>query len=175
MSSSESSIGQAAIPLERDLFLRKLVSHLAGRLQQVVGLDEASGFVSLVGQTLGDEINACYREALQRPSLNREEVAEVLVDLKNRIGGEFAIAEQNDEKIVLRSRRCPFGEDVANRPALCMMTSNVLGCIAAENLGYAKVDIQKSIARGDSGCQVVIHLQAGREADASPGREYFKG
>jgi hypothetical protein len=31
------------VPLERDLFLRTLLRELAGTLQDVVGLDEASG------------------------------------------------------------------------------------------------------------------------------------
>ena len=34
---------------------------------------------------------------------------------------------------------------------MCMMTSNVFGHIAAENVGYAKVELQETIARGDKG------------------------
>ena len=51
-------IEQLDVPLERDIFLRTLLRHLAGTLQDVVGIDEASGFVSVVGQKIGDEINA---------------------------------------------------------------------------------------------------------------------
>ena len=53
--------------------------------------------------------------------------------------------------------RSPFAEKVVGRPALCMMTSNVFGSIAAENLGYAKVVLEQAIARGDSGCRVVVY------------------
>ena len=45
------------IALERDLFLRTLIRELAGTLQDVVGLEEASGFVSVVGQRVGEQIN----------------------------------------------------------------------------------------------------------------------
>jgi predicted ArsR family transcriptional regulator len=168
-------VSELPIPLERDVFLRTLLRHLAGTLQKVVGLEEASGFISVVGQEMGDEINEAYRTALGVSSLNREQVAEVLVDLKRRIQGDFYVMEENDEKIVLGNRACPFAEKVIGRPALCMMTSNVFGNIAAQNLGYAKVVIEQTIAVGDPGCRVVVYLKSTPETEVIKGREYFKG
>jgi len=165
---------QADIPLERDVFLRTLLRHLAGTLQKVVGLDEASGFISVVGKEMGDEINRGYKAALAVEDLDREQVADVLVDLKRRIQGDFFVIEQDDEKIVLGNRACPFAEKVVGRPALCMMTSNVFGSIAADNLGYAKVSIEEAIALGDPGCRVVVYLAPTAKAEAAAGREYFK-
>lgn len=159
------------VPLERDIFLRTLLRHLAGTLQSVVGVDEASGFVSVVGQKIGDELNTHYTRALEVSKLDREQVAEVLVDLKRRIEGDFFVIEQNDERIVFGNRACPFGDKVIDRPALCMMTSNVFGRIAAENLGYAKVVLEQTIARGDAGCRVVVHLKP--TSGSADGREYF--
>jgi predicted ArsR family transcriptional regulator len=173
--SNRTTIQTAAIPLERDIFLRTVLRHLAGTLQDVVGLDEASGFVSVVGQRIGDEINGAYTSALAVDRLSRAQVADVLVDLKRRIQGDFFIIEEDDEKIVLGNRACPFAEKVVGRPALCMMTSNVFGSIAAQNLGYAKVVLEQAIARGDSGCRVVVYLTASPAAQQSTGREYFQG
>ncbi len=167
-------VSQLPLPLERDVFLRTLLRHLSGSLQRIVGLDEASGFISLVGQEMGDEINRGYRRALGVSHLSRKQVGEVLVDLKRRIQGDFFIIEENDEKIVLGNRACPFGDKVIDRPALCMMTSNVFGSIAAENLGYSKVVIEEAIARGDAGCRVVVYLKPTAEAQAATGREYFQ-
>lgn len=161
------------VPLERDGFLRTLLRELSGALQDVVGLEEASGFISIVGQRVGDQINQDYRAALGVDKLTREQVADVLVDLKRRIQGEFFIVEQDDRKIVLGNRACPFAEKVRERPSLCMMTSNVFGVIAAENLGFAKVAIEKAIARGDEGCHIVVYLKPTAEALAADGREYF--
>ena len=162
------------LSLERDVFLRTLVRELSGTLQDVVGLEEAEGFISIVGQRVGDQINADYRTALHVDQLDRAHVAEVLVDLKRRIQGDFYIVAQDDEKILLKNRACPFAEKVIGRPSLCMMTSNVFGVIAAENLGYSKVVIEESIARGDAGCTIVVHLQPTEEAAAAHGREYFQ-
>jgi predicted ArsR family transcriptional regulator len=162
------------IGLERDVFLRTLIRHLAGTLEEVVGLQEASGFISVVGQRMGEEMNTSYRRALSLSRLTREQVAAVLVDLKARIQGDFFIIEQDDEKIVLGNRTCPFAEKVVGRPSMCMMTSNVFGAIASENLGYAKVSLEQTLAEGHSGCRVVVYLAPTAAAQAAPGREYIR-
>ena len=163
---------QADVPLERDLFLRTLLRHLTGALQDVVGFREASGFVSVVGQRVGEEIDSAYRSALAVPKLTRAQVADVLVDLKRRIEGDFFVVSQDDDKIVLGNRLCPFGDKVIGRPSLCMMTSNVFGTIAADNLGYSKVVLEETIADGARECRVVVWLRPTEEAQRAEGREY---
>ncbi len=173
-SSGRDPVPIAPLSLDRDIFLRSLLRELAGTLQDVVGLDEAAGFISVVGQRIGDQINAIYRRELGTPVLSRPQVAEVLVDLKRRIEGGFRVVEQDDTRIVLENNRCPFGDKVVGRPSLCMMTSNVFGVIAAENLGQAKVELLQTIAEGAPGCRVVVHLQSTTQSEAARGREYFK-
>ncbi|HSR35872.1 MAG TPA: methanogen output domain 1-containing protein [Desulfurivibrionaceae bacterium] len=163
-----------ALPLERDLFLRSLIRELAGTLEEVIGVDEASGYISLVGQRIGDWINALYRTELGVAVLDREQVASVLVDLKKRIQGDFFLISLDEEKIVLGNRACPFADKVLGRPSLCMMTSNVFGVITAENLGYAKVVLTETIANGQPGCRVTVYLRPTAETEAQEGREYFK-
>lgn len=175
MAETSSQVEQAAVPLERDVFLRTLLRELSGTLQEVVGIDEASGFVSVVGQRIGDQINEGYTKALAVENLSRAQVTDVLVDLKRRIQGDFYVIEQDDEKIVLGNRACPFGDKVIDRPSLCMMTSNVFGTIAAENLGYGKVAIEQAIADGHPECKIVVYLKSTPESDLAEGREYFKG
>ncbi|HYF14491.1 MAG TPA: methanogen output domain 1-containing protein [Phycisphaerales bacterium] len=168
------SLAVLNVPLERDVFLRTLIRELAGTLQDVVGIKEASGFVSVVGQRVGDAINNEYKAAIGVENLDRGQVAQVLVDLKRRIQGDFFIIDESDEKIVFGNRRCPFAEKVIDRPALCMMTSNVFGSIAAENLGYAKVGLEQTIAQGSSECRVVVYLKPTPASEAAEGREYLK-
>ncbi|MBD2517407.1 transcriptional regulator [Nostoc sp. FACHB-973] len=169
------SISSLNLPLERDIFLRTLIRELSGTLHDVVGLEEASGFISVVGERMGRQINQYYKSALEVSNLSPKQVADVLVDLKKRIQGDFYVIEQDDEKIVFGNRVCPFGDKVLNRPAMCMMTSNVFGTIAANNLGYAKVKLQDTIAEGASGCRVIVYLKFTPEAEDAEGREYFRG
>ncbi len=168
-------IKDLTIPLERDGFLRNLIRELSGLLEDMVGLEETSGFISVVGQNIGTQINQLYRQELKTPKLNREQVAEVLADLKNRINGEFFLDDQDNTKIIFRCTACPFGEKVKDRPSLCMMTSNVFGVITADNLGYCKVDLEKTIAQGDSQCRVVVYLNPDNEqTQVASGREYYE-
>lgn len=166
-------IRDAKMSLERDGFMRSLIRELAGTLQDVVGLEDASGFISVVGQRMGAEINDSYKRALSLEKLDRRQVAAVLVDLKRRIQGDFFVIEESDEKIVLGNRACPFGEKVIGRPAMCMMTSNVFGSIAADHLGYAKVVLEQTIAEGADGCRVTIYLKPTSAVREMDGREYL--
>ena len=163
----------AEVPLDRDVFLRRLLRELAGTLQEVVGIEEASGYISVVGAAIGEHIDSAYRRALAVERLSREQVATVLVDLKRRIEGDFFVLEETEDRIVLGNRACPFGEFVHGRPSLCMMTSNVFGHIAAQNLGYAAVELERTIARGDPGCRIVVHLRPSPDV-APEAREYFR-
>ena len=174
MSAPQHEIQDADVELERDGFLRSLLRELSGTLQEVVGLEEASGFISVVGQRIGDDINGQYRAALEVSNLDRRQVADVLVDLKRRIKGEFYIIEESPERIVLGNRACPFADKVIGRPALCMMTSNVFGVIAAENLGYARVSIDQAIARGHEECRVVVDLKPTDEPIDPDSQEYYR-
>ncbi|MFF9087483.1 methanogen output domain 1-containing protein [Streptomyces sp. NPDC014991] len=161
------------IALDRDVFLRTLVRELATALESVIGLEEASGYISVVGQAVGTQIDEMYLKALGVDRLSGEQVAEALVDLKRRIKGDFHIIEQDTTKIVLGNRVCPFAEKVVGRESMCMMTSNVFGTVAARNLGYARVELEQTLARGDASCRVVVHLAPDTSVETAAGREYF--
>jgi predicted ArsR family transcriptional regulator len=169
----DADLERTPIPLDRDRFMRALIRQLAGSVEDVIGLEEAKGYFSLVGSVIGSEIGRSYLRALQLERLDRAQVAAVLVDLKRRIAGDFYVISQDDEKIVLGNRACPFGDQVQGRSSMCMMTSNVFGSITASNLGYAKVELQETIARGDPGCRVVVYLKPDGAAVDADGREYF--
>jgi predicted ArsR family transcriptional regulator len=160
------------VGLDRDIFLRSLIHSLSGVLEDVVGVNEASGFLSVVGRDLGGQLNEAYRKQLKVSHLSRDQVARVCVDLKRRVQGDFYIIEETEERIVFGNRRCPFAEKVVGRPSLCMMTSNVFGHITAQNLGYAKVELNETIAQGHPGCSITVYL---RPTETSiHGREYFQ-
>lgn len=170
----EQPVETAQVPLDRDVFLRTLVRHLAGSLEEVVGLEEAEGYISVVGAAIGESIDRDYRSALNLERLDRKQVGQVLVDLKRRIQGDFYIITEDDDKIVLGNRACPFGDKVLGRRSMCMMTSNVFGSIAANHLGYAKIELQETIAEGHDGCRVVVWLKPTDAALGAEGREYFE-
>ncbi len=169
--SSDPDVRSLDIPLERDVFLRDALRVLTGALQDIVGVEEASGFVSIVGQSLGERIDAMYRRALGVETLSRQQVTAALVDLKRRIRGDFRVVAEDARSITMESTTCPFGDRVAGRPSLCMMTSNVFGTLVAENLGYARVILDETIADGHGRCRIRVYLD---DHSGAGGREYFK-
>ena len=88
---SDDDLEKLAVPLDRDRFLRAVIGELAGTLEEVIGLEETNGYISLVGSAIGTEIDRDYRAALQVSRLDRAQVAAVLVDLQRRIQGDFYI------------------------------------------------------------------------------------
>ena len=165
-------VSESEVPLDRDVFLRRLLRELSGTLEGVVGLEAAEGYISTVGGQVGHWINAAYCEALDKKHLGPDEVSAVCVDLKKRIGGDFYLISSDEDRMVFGNRHCPFGEMVVGRTSLCMMTSNVFGRITADNLGYARVELEQTIAQGDPGCRVIVHLKPNEEA-APEAREYY--
>lgn len=146
---------------DREEFFRELILELAQSLQNVVGLEEAEGFVKMVGLKIGQSIYDDYNnEFAGKIEWSIELLAQALLDLKLKIKGGFKIESIEEDKIVLVNDACPFGQAVEGRPSLCQMTSSVFGKVASEVSGEANVYIDKAIARGDSGCRVVVSLTA---------------
>ena len=159
--------------LDRDLFLRELLSQLTGTLQDVIGEEETVGFVSLVGQRMGDWVNRIYCEKNQTRRMTTEQVIESLLDFKRAIEADFRVVEQSEDGVVFENSKCPFGCRVKGRHSLCMMTSNVFGSVTSKNLGYAYVELEETIADGDEKCRVVVSFQP-PESGSYSGREDYR-
>ncbi|MHA6327289.1 methanogen output domain 1-containing protein [Roseivivax sp. CAU 1753] len=169
----DDEVVETEVSLNRDVFFRRLLRDLSGTLEGVVGLEAAEGYISTVGGQIGHWINREYCDALGTDQLDAKMVSAVCVDLKKRIGGDFFLISTDDGQMVFGNRRCPFGEMVKGRTSLCMMTSNVFGRVTADNLGYARVELDETIAQGHQGCRVVVHLQPDPD-DATDAREYYQ-
>lgn len=156
---------------EGETFMRWMIRDIAGVLQDVVGDAEAEGYVSVVGDRMGERLDDLYSQGRTRGPWSTTELSEVLVDLKHQIGGEFSVAEVTDDQIVFTNSRCPFGDAVLDRPSLCMMTSNVFGRIGANHLGRVSVTLDETIAAGDGRCIVRVGLGAGDSTNGS--RNYY--
>ncbi len=161
------------IALDRDLFLRRLITGLDYLNESILGSDLTGAYIMNVGLSMGAAIEEEYKQfwGIDRP-FTLDEYAHVIVDLKQKIQGNFSLVSKDPQKVVVRTTSCPFDPLVRQSPSLCFMTSSVFGGIAARNFGYAKVILHQRIALGDVGCYVTIHLQRTPEAQAAIGKEY---
>ncbi|WP_226681133.1 methanogen output domain 1-containing protein [Sutcliffiella horikoshii] len=148
--------------LTGSIFLSKLITQYAFIHEKTVG-KTAGEYIRQIGLRTGEWIEDFYGNREDDWSVNR--YAEVIVDLKNSIGGEFYISSITPEYVIVKANRCPFGEMVKDAPHLCNMTSSVFGGIASRKFGYGKVDLKKRIAVGDLGCEVVIYFNASELVD----------
>jgi two-component system response regulator HydG len=152
-------------------FLQTFILELMHASEQQ-GQKHCEQLIEHIAKTAGCFFEQTYREDTgDSGPLANEQYIELILGLKNSIGGKFSLASSTPECITVTNTCCPFGEQVSNFPELCRMTSSVFGGIAARNFGYAKVEIKKSIARHDGGCEVCIYTN--REAATShSGLEY---
>jgi DNA-binding NtrC family response regulator len=130
------------------------------------------GYVESIGLTAGPCFERICREQLGlKGDVDLDQYADIILSIKNQIGGNFSRASSERGIVRVVNTRCPFGDVVKQAPELCRMTSSVFGGIAARNFGYAKVDLRQRIAVGDGRCEVCIHTNADAAQD-EPGDEY---
>jgi hypothetical protein len=137
--------------------------------------DKPINRIEQLGLNAGSCFEAAYREerGLVGP-LDNAQYRDLIVEIKNKIGGGFSPASSEPGTVRVVNTRCPFGEAVRHAPELCKMTSSVFGGIAAHNFGYAKVILEKRIAVGDGMCEVCIHLDPNQANQYQGGDEYRK-
>jgi len=152
-------------------FLQTFILELIHASEQQ-GQAHCEQLIEHIAKTAGCFFEETYRNNTANTQLlGRENYVELILGLKNNIGGKFTLASSNGDCISVHNTCCPFGERVNNFPELCRMTSSVFGGIAARNFGYAKVEIKKSIARNDGHCEVCIYTNP-QAAQGHAGMEY---
>ncbi|HEY8218799.1 MAG TPA: methanogen output domain 1-containing protein, partial [Methylobacter sp.] len=152
-------------------FLQTFILELMHASEQQ-GQKHCEQLIEHIAKTAGCFFEETYREEAHNSGLlDKERYTELILGLKNNIGGKFSLVSSNQDCITVVNTSCPFGDRVTNFPELCRMTSSVFGGIAARNFGYAKVEIKQSIARHDGKCEVCVYTNPNAAKDR-PGMEY---
>ena len=152
-------------------FLQTFILELMHASEQQ-GQQHCEQLIEHIAKTAGCFFEETYRSNTHKDeTLDIESYTELILGLKNNIGGKFSLASSNQDCITVSNSRCPFGDQVTNFPELCRMTSSVFGGIAARNFGYAKVELKKTIARHDGMCEVCVYTNP-NAAKGRPGMEY---
>jgi DNA-binding NtrC family response regulator len=166
--------GKSVTRLDAITFLQSFVTQSVRAASQI-GCNSCAEQMSYI-ERLGLTASGCLEQACREQSgwdgrLTQGQYADLIVSLKNQIGGNFSRASSDAGVVRVINSRCPFGDAVREAPELCRMTSSVFGGIAARNFGYAKVELRKRIAAGDGGCEVLVYLDRARAAGRD-GHEY---
>jgi len=133
-----------------------------------------NNYIQHLGLLASSDFEKSARKQLDYESaLTHDQYADVIIEIKNQIGGGFSRLSSDTGIIRVENTCCPFGKGVKETPELCQMTSSVFGGIAARNFGYAKVELKKRIAVGDAGCEVSVYLDQ-KQSQAISGDEYYR-
>jgi len=120
--------------------------------------DSDHDYIEHLGLAASGCFEMVYREQNSlNDKISLDEYSELIVNIKNQIGGNFSRASSEPGIIRVVNTRCPFGDAVKEAPELCRMTSSVFGGIAARNFGYAKVVLNKRLATNDGICDVCVY------------------
>lgn len=84
-----------------------------------------------------------------------EEFGRNICSLFNDMGGQFDFVLRNDVLHIFVTT-CPWRNEVAKNPVLCMMTRGILERFGAKVLGKVSVEQTQSMARGDGGGEFVV-------------------
>lgn len=162
----------AADPMTSDDFLRLFIDE-ARRIAPSATCASLQAFIRQVVFESSASLEARFRKSGKLDDrLSPNQYADLIVELKNSIGGTFHATEISASGVSICATRCPFGSLVQSAPGLCHMTSSIFGGIAARHFGYAKVELVKRIALGGDRCDIRIHFDPDA-AKAAPGDEYF--
>lgn len=157
--------------LSPSVFLQAFLNEMM-RVCDQHGLNRRDELIEHIGLNAGENFESAYRYEFDRAApLDAEQYADLIIGIKNRVGGNFSLASSTKDCVRVVNTRCPFGDRVKDFPELCHMTSSVFGGIAARNFGYAKVELRKRIATHDGMCEVCIHSNP-QEATKYAGTEY---
>ncbi len=155
-------------------FLQSFICQSARTLERQGGSSGLEHFIEGVGLAASFSLEMNTRDDLgYAGAITPDVYADIIIALKNEIGGHFSRASAEAGSVRIVNRICPFGDHVKEAPELCRMTASVFGGIAARNFGYAKVELKRRIALGHECCEVCVHLDPATAGDR-PGDEYHR-
>lgn len=152
--------------LNGQVFFAKLLTQYALIHEKTIG-SAAEVYIRQLGLRTGEWLEGYYSEKNEQWTVER--YVDVLIDITNKINGQFEIDTIESDHIVVKANKYPFGELVNGSPHLCAITSSVFGGIAARRLGYGKVHLSKKMVNGEPVFEVTVYFN---EDDELPGDEY---
>lgn len=126
---------------------------------------------SRIGTRLADQVY--YKLKSQgKNKITTTEYADYIVDISNKLGGNFKVLDYSNDSVTIASSKCIFGD----RPShtLCKIISGIYGGLSVHCFGYGKVVLEKTIAEGSKSCEIKIYSKRTKASDEHVGLEFTK-
>lgn len=155
-----------------DTFLQSTLNALiesVGTLLHPSALEEV---IRRFGIQVGRQaLERCQLVTRRRPPYSKRDYADCLAGLHELWGWQCDIVEETGSSLTIHIPACPFGARAKSALHLCALTSGVLGGIAAEQFGYAKVCMGQDGGAARR-CLVKVYIRRTEESDATAGTVY---
>lgn len=156
------------VSLNKEIYFDEVILNLANEMGDEVSKKRVKKAAIATAQ--GIEVQ--YKKFHGVDKLNYHQVIDSLVDAQRKMGGNFIVLERTEEIIIIKNTKCPFGGKVKGKGCLCATTSALCGVMTARNLGYSKVILKRTIAKGANECLIYIYLKKTKETGKETTDEY---
>lgn len=137
----------------------RFLKEMLVKICQNINAKQLKDAIDKTSTNIGKDISEIYKRFHGVNKLTKSQLTDSIIDAMNKLGGNFSLVAEDGEKITLKNSKCLFGPSVKQCPMLCIATSNIIGTIVAENIGYGKVELRKTIAKGNSEDTIIVHLK----------------
>jgi hypothetical protein len=141
------------VKLNKEVFFNEIIDALSLNLSKT----DSKVLFEKAGIGFGEKTNTMYLDFYKVKSLNLDRVADVLIDIGNKVGGTFKLKLKSEEKIILEVVKNPF-ED-RNKEVLNNVLNGLFGKIASLNFGYSRTMIEKAKENGEEKEFLTVYLK----------------
>ena len=120
------------VNLSKESFLSKIVDFMANNVPK----DKFKSLSENAGISVGGYINQMYINFYDVKKLNFDQICDVYNDIGKKLGGNFKVKPQPNEKISVEILQTPFEE--TNVKVMNTILSALFAKIASLNIGYAR-------------------------------------
>jgi hypothetical protein len=138
-----------AVDTSNEEFLISILSHIAAEPVPEVP----------VGIAFGQEVSQSYREFFNLRRLSPEYLPGLIFEVSYKTGGGFMLYRTFEGGVVMQSTRCPLPGALWGNAGLCEACKGCVAGVVADNTGYAKVHLAKSLMRGFKSCLMVVYFE----------------
>ena len=136
-------------------FLRELILGVCEKVDS----KQMKDALEKTAHQIAKDISQLYRNFHGTNKLSKSQLIDSIMDAFNKLGANFSLVSETDEKITFRNTKCLFGTNIKKCPMLCTTTSVIIGTITADNLGYGQVELTKTIANKHSEDIITVYLK----------------
>ena len=155
------------INLNKEIFLKKITAYLASNIYK----GDNKEALNKVGLEMSNYLEKLYKDHYHTEKLSFDRAIDVIIEAYKKVGGSLKVIERDKEKVLLRCKKSPFDEDIADSFILFNINAGIIGGLISKSKGYCKVCLKP--APEDKGLyDMLIFLKKSKESEAEEGIEY---